>query len=70
VADLLDRLPVAGRTLLVLPAADALVARSAANVRGIAVRAAASVSLRDILDADYLVLTRPAVDVVAEVFGR
>lgn len=70
VADLLDRLPVAGKTLLVTPAADALLVRSAANVRGVAVRAAASISLRDVLDADYLVLTRAAVDAVAEVFGR
>jgi large subunit ribosomal protein L4 len=70
VADLLDRLPVAGKTLLVTPAADALLLRSAANVRGVTVRAAGAVSLRDILDADYLVLTRPAVDAVAEVFGR
>jgi ribosomal protein L4 len=36
----------------------------------VTVRAAGAVSLRDILDADYLVLTRPAVDAVAEVFGR
>lgn len=70
VADLLDRLPVAGRTLLVTPAPDALLARSAANIRGVRVRAAADVSLRDILDADYLVLTRPAVEAVAGVFGR
>jgi hypothetical protein len=39
-------------------------------VRGIAVRTAAGMSLREILDADYLVLTRPAVAAVAEVFGR
>jgi large subunit ribosomal protein L4 len=70
VADLLDRLPVAGKTLLVTPAADALLVRSAANVRGVTVRAAGAVSLRDVLDADYLVLTRSAVDAVAEVFGR
>ena len=70
VVELLDRLPVAGKTLLVTPTADALLARSAANVRGVTVRAAAAVSLRDVLGADYLVLTRPAVAAVAEVFGR
>lgn len=70
IVELLDHLPVAGRTLLVTPAADDLVLRSAANVRGVTVRAARAVSLRDVLDADYLVLTRPAVAVVAEVFGR
>ena len=70
VVQLLDRLPVAGKTLLVTPAADELLLRSAANVRGVTVRAAAAVSLRDVLAADYLVLTRSAVAVVAEVFGR
>lgn len=70
VVELLNRLPVAGKTLMVTPTADALLARSAANVRGVTVRAAASVSLRDVLGADYLVLTRPAVAAVAEVFGR
>lgn len=70
VADVLDRLPVAGRTLLITPAPDELLIRSAANVRGVTVRTAGAVSLRDVLDADYLVLTRPAVAAVAEVFGR
>ena len=70
VVEWLDRLPVAGKTLLVTPTTDASLTRSAANVRGVTVRAAAAVSLRDILGADYLVLTRPAVAAVAEVFGR
>ena len=70
VADFLDRLPVAGRTVLVTPAVDDVLLRSADNVRGVAVRAARALSLRDIVDADYVVLTRPAVAVVAEVFGR
>jgi large subunit ribosomal protein L4 len=70
IADLLDRLPVAGRTLLITPVVDDLLLRSAANVPGVRVRAARGVSFRDVLDADYLVFTRPAVAVVAEVFGR
>jgi len=70
IADLLDRLPVAGRTLLVTPATDDLLLRSAGNVPAVTVRVARAVSLRDVLDADYLVLTRPAVAVLAEVFGR
>lgn len=70
VADLLDRLPVAGRTVLVTPAVDEVLLRSADNVRSVVVRAARALSLRDIIDADYLILTRPAVTVVAEVFGR
>ena len=70
VVEWLDRLPVAGKTLLVTPTTDASLTRAAANVRGVTVRSAAAVSLRDILGADYLVLTRPAVAAVAEVFGR
>jgi large subunit ribosomal protein L4 len=70
VAHLINRLPVAGKTLFVTPAVDELLLRSAANIRGVAVRTAAGMSLREILDADYLVLTRPAVAAVAEVFGR
>ncbi len=70
VAELLDRLPVAGKTLLVTPTVDALLTRSAANLRGVTVRPATALSLRDVLAADYLVFTRPAVAAVAEVFGR
>lgn len=69
VAELLNRLPVAGKTLIVTPAADAILARSAANLRGIKVAAAGNLSLHDLIDADYLVFTRPAVDAVVEVLG-
>jgi len=70
VAELLDRLPVAGKTLLVTPAPDVLLVRSAANLPDVKVVTAASLNLHDILAADYVVLTRPAVEVVAEVFAR
>jgi len=69
VADLLDRLPVAGKTLWVTAAPDPILVRSAANVPGLKVVAAASLNLHDVLAADYLVLTRPAVDRVAEVLA-
>ena len=70
VRQFLDRLPVAGRALVVTPAVDEILRRSAANVPGVMVRAAAAVSLHDVLSADYLVLMRGAVEAVAEVFGR
>lgn len=70
VAQLLDRLPVAGKTLLVTPQADAVLVRAAANVPGVKVASAGSLNLHDLLAADYVVFTRPAVDAVAEVFGR
>ncbi|MDR7499317.1 MAG: 50S ribosomal protein L4, partial [Armatimonadota bacterium] len=69
VADLLNRLPVAGRTLLVTATPDPTLVRSAANLPGVQVADAASLNLHDVLAADYLVLTRPAVDRVAEVFA-
>lgn len=70
VAELLDRLPVAGKTLIVTPAPDALLVRAAANLRQVKVIAAASLNVHDVLTTDYVVLTKPAVDAVAEVLGR
>lgn len=70
VAELLDRLPVAGKTLLVTPAPEALLVRSAANLPQVKVIAAASLNVHDVLATDYVVFTRPAVDAVAEVLGR
>ena len=70
VAALLDRLPVSGTTLLVTAGPDPVLARSAANLPRVTVVAAASLNVHDVLAHDYLVLTRPAVDAVAEVLGR
>jgi large subunit ribosomal protein L4 len=70
VAEWLDRLPVAGRTLIVTAQTDGLLVRSAANVPGVTVGSAGSLNLHDILAADYVLLTRPAVDAVTEVLGR
>lgn len=70
VAELLHRLPVAGKTLIVTPGPDGTLVRSAANVPGVTVVAVAGLNLHDVLAADYIILTRPAVDAVAEVLGR
>jgi large subunit ribosomal protein L4 len=70
VAELLDRLPVAGKTLIVTPAPEALLVRSAANLPQVKVIAAASLNVHDVLTTDYVVLTKPAVDAVAEVLAR
>ena len=66
---LLRRLPVAGRTLLVTAAPDAILARSASNLPHVTVRPATSLRIHEILTADCVVLTPPAVAVVAKVFG-
>ncbi|MDQ7820830.1 MAG: 50S ribosomal protein L4 [Armatimonadota bacterium] len=69
-ADFLARLPVSGRTVLVTAGPDPILARSAANLPEVTVRPAASLTIHDALAADYLVLTRPAVAALAEVYGR
>lgn len=70
VAELLDRLPVAGKTLIVIPTPDGMLKRSAANLPGVKIVVAGSLNLHDVLASDYLVFTPPAVDAVAEVFAR
>ncbi len=70
VAELLGRLPVSGKTLIITPAPDAVLARSAANLQRVTVRPATALTVHDLLAADSIVLTRPAVAAVAEVFGR
>src|SRR5207247_7918033 len=54
---LLRRLPVAGRTLLVTAAPDAILARSASNLPHVTVRPATSLRIHEILTADCVVLT-------------
>lgn len=70
IAALLQRLPVGGKILIVTPAPDAVLARSAANLPHVTVRPATSLGVHDILTAQGVVLTQPAVAVVAEVFGQ
>lgn len=70
VAEVIERLPVAGKTLIVLHAADPVLARSADNLPGVRILTAARLSLHDVLVADYVVFTRPALQAVSEVFGR
>jgi len=69
VAALLRALPVSGNTLIITPVPDSILARSAANLPRVAVKPASAITVHDVLTADAVVLTRPAVAVVAEVFG-
>lgn len=70
VAEWLSRLPIAGRTLIVTPAPDTVLARAAANLERVVVRPATGVTVYDVLTADAVVLTQPAVAALAEVYGR
>lgn len=69
VAEMLDRLPIEGKTLIVTAGADAALARAAANLEGVQVTPAQHLTVHDLLTAEYVVLTRPAVDTVNGVLG-
>jgi large subunit ribosomal protein L4 len=70
VVALLAHLPVKGKTLVVTATPDAMFVRSAANLQNVVVRPAAGVTVYDLLAADAVVLTTPAVEAVAKVFGQ
>ncbi len=70
VAALLRALPVSGRTLIVTAVPDGTLARSAANLPRVAVRPAASITVHDVLTADVVVVTVPALAALAAVFGK
>lgn len=70
VAALVQRLPVAGKTLIITLAPDAILARAAANLPDVAVRPATGLAVHDVLAADYVVLTKPAVAALTEVYEK
>ncbi|HEY3248242.1 MAG TPA: 50S ribosomal protein L4 [bacterium] len=67
---LVNRLPVAGKTLIVAPGADAALARAAANLSEVRIRSASGLTVYDVLAADYVVVAADAVPAIAEVWGR
>ncbi len=69
VLELLRHLPVSGKTLIITPTLDVMLARSAANLPEVTVRVATALRVHDLLAADAVVLTTPAVAAVAEAFG-
>jgi large subunit ribosomal protein L4 len=58
-----------GRVLLVLPARDEVVERSAANLREVRVILADSLNVVDLLEADTIVFTREALARAEEVYA-
>lgn len=70
VAEFVRRLPVSGKTLVITPAAEATLVRAAANLPDVAIRPATALTVHDVLAADYVVLTKPAVAALAEVYGK
>jgi len=70
IAGLLRQLPAGGKTLIITPVPDAVMVRSASNLPDVTVRPATSLSVHDLLRAERVVLTRPAVAALVEVFGQ
>ena len=67
--ELLDAWKAEGKVLLVLPARDALVERSCANLREVRVLLADSLNVVDLLEADTIVFTRDALTRATEVYA-
>jgi large subunit ribosomal protein L4 len=66
VAEMLDRIAVDGKALIVTAAGDAALSRAAANLDGVQVAPAERLNVHDLLTAKYVVLTRPALEAVTE----
>lgn len=70
-AGLLQRLNLAGtRCLLVLEANDPLVVRAARNLQGLTTTSAGQVNTYEVLHADHVLITSPALDALKETRAR
>ncbi|NLN75234.1 MAG: 50S ribosomal protein L4 [Armatimonadetes bacterium] len=65
---ILDGLGVFGKTLLVVDSITEEISKSTRNIPGVQLRLSPAISVRDILDADKIVMTRGAVEKLQEVF--
>jgi len=64
-----ERLGVAGKTLVVDVKADDVFTRSARNITGVRLVAAARVTPRDLLDTAHVIVTRQAIEKLQETLG-
>ncbi|HPU01515.1 MAG: 50S ribosomal protein L4 [Firmicutes bacterium] len=69
VVRLLENLQVSGSALLVTAQPDVNVIKSARNLPGVKTLTAAQLNVLDILNHEYLILSREALEKVQEVFG-
>ena len=67
-AGILNSLGAFGKTLVVLDSFNEVIAKSTRNIPGVQLRVAPAVSVRDILDAEKVVMTSGAVEKLQEVF--
>ena len=68
-AALLNTLGVAGKAMIVLPETNLTVYKSFRNIPGITVRVAPAFSVRDVLDANQIIMTQGALDTLNAVYG-
>lgn len=67
-AGILDSIQAYGKTLLVLEGISEEIRKSSRNIPGVELRLSPAISVRDILNADKIVMTRGAVEKLQEVF--
>ena len=65
----LNSLDVAGRALMVMESISDEVMKSARNIPGVEMRISPAISVRDILNADKIVMTRGAVEKLEEILA-
>ncbi len=69
-ASLLKTLGVTGKALVVLPETNLTIYKSFRNLPGVTVRVAPAFSVRDVLDAERIIITQGALDKLDAVYGK
>jgi large subunit ribosomal protein L4 len=69
-AALLKTLGVSGKTLVVLGDVNLTIYKSFRNIPGLEVRVAPAFSVRDVLDAQHIIMTQAALDRLDTVYGK
>jgi large subunit ribosomal protein L4 len=67
---LLKTLGVTGKTLIVIPETNLTIYKSFRNIPGVTIRVAPAFSVRDVLDAQKIVITQGALDKLDAVYGK
>jgi len=69
-ATLLNSVEAYGKTLVVVDGMTEEIRKSSRNIPGVELRVAPAISVRDVLNADKIVMTRGAVEKLQEVFAQ
>lgn len=69
-AALLKTLGVTGKTLIVLPDVNLTIYKSFRNIPGVEVRVAPQFSVRDVMDAEQVIVVQGALDKLNDVWGK